>query len=78
VRRRIGSGGRGDGDFAVVEVANTCIADFNGKGFVTVQDIFDFLGAYFTNNPSADVNGSGTVTVQDIFDYLTSYFTGCP
>jgi hypothetical protein len=55
-----------------------CIADFNGSGAVTVQDIFDFLAAYFSNNPAADVNDSGSVTVQDIFDFLAAYFAGCP
>jgi hypothetical protein len=52
-------------------------ADFNGSGSVTVQDIFDFLAAYFSNDPSADINNSGTVTVQDLFDYLYLYFS-CP
>jgi subtilisin-like proprotein convertase family protein len=54
-----------------------CRGDFNGSGAVTVQDIFDFLAAYFTNSPSADINGVGGVTVQDIFDYLALYFAGC-
>lgn len=49
-------------------------ADFNQSGEVSVQDIFDFLAAYFAGDPSADVNGSSTVTVQDIFDYLAEYF----
>jgi hypothetical protein len=38
----------------------TCPADFNGAGGVSVQDIFDFLAAYFTGFPSGDFNGSGT------------------
>jgi len=54
-----------------------CRADFNGAGGVTVQDIFDFLAAYFSGNLSADFNASGTVTVQDIFDFLGAYFAGC-
>ncbi len=54
-----------------------CPADFNGDGSVSVQDIFDFLGAYFGNQPAADVNHDGSVSVQDIFDYLAAYFTGC-
>lgn len=53
-----------------------CTADFNQVGGITVQDIFDFLGAYFTNGAAADINGGG-VGVQDIFDYLTVYFRGC-
>lgn len=54
-----------------------CIGDFNGSGGVTVQDIFDFLSAYFSGSAAADVNGSGGVTVQDIFDFLSAYFSGC-
>jgi hypothetical protein len=54
-----------------------CAGDFNGDGTASVQDIFDFLGAYFANNRRADVNGDGTVSVQDIFDFLTAYFTPC-
>jgi hypothetical protein len=55
-----------------------CIGDFNCSGTATVQDIFDFLSAWFAGAPSADVNGASGVTVQDIFDFLTSWFAGCP
>ena len=54
-----------------------CPANFNQAGGVTVQDIFDFLAAYFAANPSADFNHNGSVTVQDVFDFLYAYFTGC-
>ncbi|MCC6322243.1 MAG: hypothetical protein IT438_12505 [Phycisphaerales bacterium] len=54
-----------------------CPADFNASGAVSVQDIFDFLSAYFLNSPSADFNHSGGVSVQDIFDFLSAYFTPC-
>jgi uncharacterized repeat protein (TIGR01451 family) len=54
-----------------------CVADFNGSGGVSVQDIFDFLAAYFSADARADVNHSGAITVQDIFDYLAVYFAGC-
>jgi len=67
--------------FGLVEIdpsTPACRADFNGSGSVTVQDIFDFLIAYFANDPRADVNSANGVTVQDIFDYLNAYFTGCP
>ncbi len=62
---------------AALAVLGGCIADFNGAGGVTVQDIFDFLAAYFSGDERADVNGAGGVTVQDIFDFLAAYFTGC-
>ncbi len=55
----------------------TCRADFNNAGGLTVQDIFDFLAAYFAGLPAADFNGAGGLTVQDIFDYLAAYFAGC-
>ena len=52
-------------------------ADFNHSGDVTVQDIFDFLTAWFAGSPSADFNHNGQVEVQDIFDYLSAWFVGC-
>ena len=55
----------------------TCIADFNHSNTVSVQDIFDFLSAWFAVSPSADINFSGAVTVQDIFDFLAHWFSGC-
>jgi hypothetical protein len=55
-----------------------CAADFNQSGGVSVQDIFDFLAAYFTQDLRADVNASGGVSVQDVFDFLVAYFIGCP
>jgi len=53
-----------------------CPADFNLSGAVTVQDIFDFLTAYFAGNPDADFNHFSGITVQDIFDFLAAYFAG--
>ena len=55
-----------------------CRADWNSSGSVTVQDIFDFLSAWFANAPTADFNGNGAITVQDIFDFLAAWFAGCP
>lgn len=54
-----------------------CGANFNQQGAVTVQDIFDYLTAWFAGQPGANFNGQGGVTVQDIFDYLTAWFVGC-
>lgn len=54
-----------------------CPANFNQSAGVSVQDIFDFLGAYFLGLPGADFNGSAGVTVQDLFDFLGAYFVGC-
>ena len=54
-----------------------CPADFNNSGAATVQDIFDFLTAWFAADPRADLNGTGGITVQDIFDFLAAWFAGC-
>lgn len=61
---------------ATLTGAPACPADFNGVGGVSVQDIFDFLSAWFSNDPRADINGGG-VSVQDIFDFLAHWFMGC-
>ena len=55
-----------------------CAADFNNDGSISVQDVFDFLTAWFTGLPSADYNNAGGVTVQDVFDFLAAWFAPCP
>lgn len=61
-----------------------CGADYNLSGSVTVQDLFDFLAAYFGGDKradfsqSADPDGNFAISVQDIFDFLAAYFAGCP
>jgi hypothetical protein len=67
--------------------APACPADFNNSGSLQVQDIFDFLNAWFAgctgqpgapcNGQNADFNGGG-LAVQDIFDFLNAWFAGCP
>lgn len=54
-----------------------CAADFNGSGDVNVQDIFDYLAAWFTGTSAADYNGDGPVNVSDIFAFLSGWFAGC-
>lgn len=55
-----------------------CPVDFNCSGGApTVQDVFDFVTAWFAASPSADFNTVGGITVQDVFDFLTAWFTGC-
>lgn len=54
-----------------------CGADFNRSGAASVQDLFDFLMAYFAGAPAADVNHAAGVSVQDVFDFLGAWFEGC-
>jgi hypothetical protein len=60
-----------------VNPTTCCPANFNGMGGLSVQDIFDFLAAFFAGEFNADFNHSMTITVQDIFDFLAAYFVGC-
>ena len=62
------------------QVGPCCKADFNHAGGITVQDIFDFLSAWFAGNPIANItgNGQGPPSVQSIFDFLSTWFAkGC-
>ncbi len=61
-----------------VNLTISCPADFNNSGTLTVQDIFDFLAAWFAGNPSADFNHQNGLGVPDIFDFLNAWFAGCP
>jgi hypothetical protein len=60
-------------DTATIQL--TCRCDWNGNGTIEIQDIFDFLNAWFMNN--GDLNGNGTTEIQDIFDFLNCWFAGC-
>ena len=61
-----------------VDAAFRCKADINGVNGITVQDIFDFLSAWFAGTPVGDFDGSGATTVSDIFLFLSAWFAGCP
>jgi CubicO group peptidase (beta-lactamase class C family) len=54
-----------------------CLSDFDASGDLSVQDIFDFLDAWFASNLSADINASGTLSTLDIFAFLNRWFAGC-
>lgn len=54
-----------------------CLADFNRQGGISIDDLFDFLAAFFTGDPRGDINTSGAISVQDVFDFLAAYFSGC-
>ncbi len=57
---------------------SACATDFNNSGTLSVDDIFDFLNAWFNTDPRADFNNVNGLNVQDIFDYLNAWFAGCP
>lgn len=61
----------------VPDPCEPCIADFNADGELGLQDLFDFLFAYFAGDIRANFNRAGDVSVEDIFAYLGAYFAGC-
>ncbi len=69
--------GHAYGGVFAYKIDTGCGADTNGDSALSVQDIFDFLSAWFAGSPSADFNGIGGLSVQDIFDFLGSWFAGC-
>jgi serine protease len=54
-----------------------CPADFNAADGLTVQDIFDYLNAWFAGVIRADFNGVSGLNTQDVFDFLNAWFAGC-
>jgi hypothetical protein len=54
-----------------------CKADFNQADGLNVQDIFNFLAAWFSAEPRADFSSDGQLGVNDIFDFLAAWFAGC-
>jgi hypothetical protein len=65
------------GDCTVCGQFVCCPADYNNNGIMEVQDIFDFINAWFMGAPTTDFDHSGVLEVQDIFSFLNVWFTGC-
>jgi hypothetical protein len=55
-----------------------CRADFNKAGGITVQDIHDYINAWFARDPSADYdgNGAGAPTQSSITSFINAWFAG--
>jgi lysophospholipase L1-like esterase len=55
-----------------------CPGDFDADGAISVNDIFEFLFAYFAGDVRADLTARDGVTVGDVFHFLDAYFSDCP
>lgn len=71
------AGGLRSAFVARYSVQACCAADFNADGFVTTQDLFDFLVAFFALDPEADINHDSFINSTDFFELLTGLFAGC-
>jgi hypothetical protein len=50
--------------------------DFNHDGKVEIQDLFDYLTAWFAGKPEADVNGNKVLEGLDILEFVNSWLAG--
>lgn len=73
----VDSCGRTEGWIVKIGASRACAANFNGDAGLSVQDIFDFMAAWFAGDPRADITQSDCVNVTDIFAFLTAWFGGC-
>ncbi len=48
--------------------------DFDGNGVRSVEDVLDYLSAFFGGRADADADGSGTVEVADVLTYVDQWF----
>jgi hypothetical protein len=64
--------------FWPVPPGQSCAADLNGDGSLTVNDFLAFLQFFGTVDPRADFDHSGAVNLQDFLAYLQAYAVGCP
>jgi hypothetical protein len=58
-------------------VLTVCLGDFDCSGEITSTDFFQFLAAFFNNEPAADFDGSGEVDSVDFFGYIGAFFMSC-
>jgi hypothetical protein len=72
------SGTYTDSDEFTVSMTPACPGDFDLSGDLSIQDIFEFLNAWFAGLLTANYNQNGGLEIQDIFDFLTGWFEGCP
>lgn len=62
---------------AAMTVGGICPADFNCNAFTDSQDLFDFITAFFSLQPSADFNRDTFIDTRDVFDFIESFFVTC-
>lgn len=54
-----------------------CLADFDGSGFVDVEDYTAFILAFEAGDDSADIDGTGFVDVDDFNTFVPLFEAGC-
>lgn len=58
-----------------IELLFTSRADIDNSGVADLQDLFNMLNRWFSNDTTADLDGSGSVALEDLFVFLNVWFT---
>ncbi|HRJ49886.1 MAG TPA: M1 family aminopeptidase, partial [Phycisphaerales bacterium] len=58
-------------------LTSPCPADFDGSGFVDIEDFTAFVVAFEEGDESADYDGSGFVDLEDFTAFVTDFEAGC-
>ena len=59
-------------------VFNTCLADLDGDGALTIFDFLEFQNLFDAGDPSADFDGDGALTLFDFLAFQNAFDAGCP
>lgn len=76
VRRTIAAGTYGRGVWRS-NLPSACPADFDGSGFVDLEDYTAFVQAFEAGDQSADFDGSGFVDLEDFTAFVLQFESGC-
>lgn len=57
--------------------AESCVADFNGDGFLDFTDFDDFVFAFESGDPAGDFNGDGFLDFTDFDEFVAAFEAGC-
>ncbi|GMV25433.1 MAG: hypothetical protein AMXMBFR58_14640 [Phycisphaerae bacterium] len=58
-------------------LTDTCPADFDGSGFVDIEDYTAFVLAFELGDEIADYDGSGFVDIEDFSAFVADFEAGC-
>ncbi|HLO39397.1 MAG TPA: GC-type dockerin domain-anchored protein [Phycisphaerales bacterium] len=61
----------------VVTDCGQCPSDFDGSGFVDIEDFNAFVAAFEAGVDEADFDGSGFVDIEDYSDFVEAFESGC-
>ncbi len=57
--------------------STNCPSDFDGSGFVDIEDYSAFVQAFELGDESADYDGSGFVDIEDFSAFVADFEAGC-